>query len=286
MQVSEWEKLQQGNPTQVLYGELQHKHPTGLMLVTKMLGNSKGDINAEQADHADHQQPFLHSEPSLRLRLFKLNMPADGTLEALVRFSKPRVARSVRLGFYAAYKVSGKQEIAYKHSEILHSISLDTHRMSISYQGAGNRLVEFGVYCEKSVEMSRPLNLLQIERLVISPHHRLISRDFTIYNVHAIRRGEDPYAERRLAWQWRGEDEARPDGIPWSKTTGPFSYFKISIQRREVGKAYGIEFPVRAEDIESSRTTDESIEIQISGILFGGEKVISSPVMISVSDLA
>jgi len=95
VQASQWEKLQQGHPTQVLYGEIQYEHPLGLMLLTKMLGNRKGDIIAE---HADHQQPLLHPEPFLQLRLFKLHMPADGTLEALVRFSKPRVARSVKLG--------------------------------------------------------------------------------------------------------------------------------------------------------------------------------------------
>jgi len=31
---------------------------------------------------------------------------------------------------------------------------------------------------------------------------------------------------------------------------------------------------------------DESIEVQIGGVLFGGEKIRSLPVMVAVSDLA
>lgn len=114
--------------------------------------------------------------------------------------------------------------------------------MSLNYQGAENRLVEFGVYCEYSVEISQPLNLLQIERLVISPRHRPMDRDFTSYNVHVIRRGNDAYAGRRLAWQWQGENETWPEWMPWSKTTGPFSYFSISVEGREAGRSYCIEF--------------------------------------------
>ena len=282
IQASELEELQFGPPTPVLYGELGNRHPPVLMVLTKVVGNRKEEIDSEDIDH---QQRFLNLKPLLRLCLFKLSMPADGPLEAVLRFSKPRLARSVKVGLFAAYRASGQQDVTYRYSEIPHNISLDSHRMSLGFQGGENRLVEFGVYCEKSVDIFQPLQLLHIYRLVISPSRRSIRYDFAIHNIRLIRRGEDLYGERRLAWQWRGVDDTWPNWLPWSKTTGPFSHFTIWMDGRDVGKGYCLEFSVHAQDIEASESIGESVEVRISGTIFGGGEIMSMPVIISKSDL-
>lgn len=247
------------------------------MVFTKVVGCRKDDTSPGSFDHATSL---------LRLCLFKLNMATNGTLEARLRFSKPHLAGSAKVGLFAAYTVTGEQDLVYRYSEIPRNISCDSHRMSLDYQGNGIRLVEFGVFCERLVDVFQPLELLRIERLVISPNHRPLGRDFTIYDIHVIQRGKGPDTETRLAWRWQGADDRWPKWLPWSKTTGPFSHFTISVQRREVGKSYCLEFPVRAEDIEASEATDERVEVQISGALFGGEEVLGLPVMVIVNGMA
>ncbi len=282
VRASEWEKLQQGPPTQALYGELQCGDTPNLTILTKAVGSRKRDISPEDVDH---RQTPLYPEPTLRLCLFKLSMPANAPLEALLHLSKPRVQESAEVGLFAAYKVAGKQTLEYRYSEIPHHMPRDSHRMSLDYQGDGTRLVEFGVYCGRLVEVFQPLHLLRIEKLAISPSQRSLGRDFAIYDIHVMQRGKGPNAERRLAWRWQGADDQWPKWMPWSKTTGPFSYFTISMQGREVGKTYCLEFPIHTKDLEGSEATNEDIEIRISGLLFGGEEIMSLPVMIPMSDV-
>ncbi len=247
------------------------------MVLTQAVGIMKGDTSPEGFDHPTS---------FLQLCLFKLSMPADGALQAVLRFGKPHVAGSAKVGLFAAYTVTGEQDLVYRYSEIPHNVSRDSHRMSLDYQGDGICLVELGVYCERLVDVFQPLQLLRIERLVISPDHRQLDRDFAIYGIHAIQRGKGLDTERRLAWRWRGADDKWPEWLPWSKTTGPFSHFTISVQRREVGKAYCLEFPIRAEDIAECEGSGESVEVRISGTLFGGQEILSLPVMISINNIA
>ena len=282
MCASDWEELQLGSPTQVLYGELQYEHPPGLLALTRVLGKIEDGVSLEDINH---QVSLAYPKPVVRLCLFKLNMRVVDTLEAVLEVKKLRAAQSVKVGFFAAYKLSGKRDLMYRYSEILRSTSIDSHHMNLDCQGDESRLVEFGVYCEKSRVISQPLQLLRIERLVISPNYRPMGHKFSVQSVHATRRGEGPYAEKRLAWQWRGLNNEWPDWLAWSKTTGPFSYFKIFVEEREVGRSYCTEFPLRTGDIESSEATGESIQVRICGVLFGGEEVASLPVMIAQSDL-
>ena len=282
MYTSDWRESQLGPLTQVLYGELQSKHPPGLLILTGVLGKIEDDVSLEDTDrHLSLAEP----KSFVRLRLFKLNMPAVDTLEAVLQFKKLIASQSVKIGFFAAYKLSGKQDLTYRYAEIPQSTSISSHRMSLDYQGDESRLVEFGVYCEKSSGISQSLQLLRIERLAISPTYRPLGHKFGISSVYTIRRGQGLDAEKRLTWQWRGSTNKWPDWLPWGKTTGPFSYFKIFVEGKEVGQSYCMEFPIRAEDIESSEATGESIEVRICGVLFSGEEIHSLPVMIAKSEL-
>ena len=280
MQASEWEKLQEGSPMQVLYGKLQYEDFPSLVVYIKTIGIEKTDLTPQDVDH---QELHVTSDPFLRFCLFKLSMPADGPLEAVLKFSRSQVTRSNRVGLFAAYKtMSGG--LTYRYSELPYDLSLSSHHMNLDYLENGSRLVELGVYCERQVDIIQPLQLLSIERLVVSPAPKLRGRNFAIHNIHTTQRGKGLDVERRLAWQWRGAHETWPTWLPWSKTTGPFSHFAVSIQGREVGKAYCLEFPVRTDDIGPSGTVSGDIKVQVRGLFFGGEEIISSLVTIRIGD--
>ena len=55
------------------------------------------------------------------------------------------------------------------------------------------------------------------------------------------------------------------DGLPYSSLTGPFSFFIIEINRRQVGRAYAMEYVLRGVGDESN--------IRITGMGFDGEVV-------------
>ena len=282
VQASKWEELQSGSLTQVLYGELRNKHHPGLLILTKMCGEIGGNATPHDVDQQSSLEP---PKPFLRLCLFKLSMPSIDNFEAILQINKPRVAQPAKVGFFAAYKLDDKQDLAYRYSEVPENAFVGSHHMSLDYRGDHTRLVEFGVYCETASIDVQPLLLLSIESLVISPINRQAGCDFALYDVHTTERGKGQDAETRLVWQWQGSRNKWPDWLPWSKTTGPFSHFRVFVEGQEIGRSYCLEFPIHAQDTELSEVHDGSIEVRISGVLFGGEETRSLPVMIAKSNM-
>ena len=276
----EWQTLQQGPTEQILYGELHQDKISSLVVYTKALDIPNSDLGPKDAYC---QQACVDSNLRLRMCLFKLRMPADGSLEAVLQYSKPQVTRSPKIGFFAAYQTAN-EGLEYRYSEISCELSIGSHRMSLGHAEVGSCLVEFGFYCDRQPDIFHQ-ELLIIKRLVISPAHVLGDYDFDISNIRAAQRGKESCNERRLAWQWRGSYQTWPIWLPRSETTGPFSHFTILIERREVGKAYCLEFPVLPDDLQSLGVSKEKVEVQIVGSLFGGEKIVSEIVTLQKSDL-
>jgi len=69
---------------------------------------------------------------------------------------------------------------------------------------------------------------------------------------------------------WKFNDEARDaspgyDGLPYSDLTGPFSFFMIEINGRQVGRAYAVEYVLRG--------VDEDSDVRIIGVGFDGDVI-------------
>lgn len=274
MSLPAWEQASDRPPTRVLYGELPDEAPGGLIVNTRIIRMHEKTALFES--WGSHPQRGTH----FRLCLFKLNMLADESLAATIRFKCLEASTDIAPGFYMGYIISDSEKLCYIHVEISspRSNQVQDKTIMLSFPTADSRLVEFGVYGLGLIEDPKPLALCQIFNLTIKPGGQAESC-WTIVGVRVTKRGRSPDHEKRLAWKWSSSDDSRPAFLPWSKTTGPFTYFDVMISGKELGRAYCTEFPIHSEDFDGCK--GEEVEAVIRGRLFGGSEVASLPIQLS-----
>ena len=274
MSVPAWEQISEGPPTRVLYGELPDEAPGGLIVTTRIIGMD--EKTAPVKVWASHSQETTH----YRLCLFKFNMPADGSLAATIRFKCLQTSMDVASGVYMGYNIPDSEKLSYIHEEISSPLSDQSQdkTMIVSFPTADSRLVEFGVYCLGTIEDRKPLALCQISSLTIKPRNQADSF-WSIDSVRVTERASSPDRDKRLAWKWSGSHDPDQAWLPWSETTGPFSYFDVMLGGKEIGRAYCTEFPIQSEDLDGCE--GEEVEVIVRGHLFGGSEIASLPVQLS-----
>ena len=274
----DWEQASDGPQTRVLYGELPDEPPGGIIVNTKIIGKD------EKMAFLEMNSSGSGSRARYRLCLFKLNMDANRSLAATIRFICLETVTGVALGFYMGYTVSDSETLSYDHVGILSSFpgQVQDKTIMLSFPTARSRLVDFGVYGMGPVEDPNPLALCRILNLTIKPESQVEST-WIVDHVRVMERGTSSYSDQRLAWNWSGSSCSEAACLPWSKTTGPFSYFDVMMGGNELGKAYCMEFPIHSEDFDGCEGT--GTEVVIRGRLFGGGEIISRPMQLSRGDL-
>lgn len=205
------------------------------------------------------------------LPLFKLNMPADGSLRLYMSCDSQAIA-SVYLKFSSGIKLlpigkSGLRpfrtfECAIEPDEISH----------------GNiRLEELGVRVHSQGSRKPRDSLLKIYKIRIVPRSHLdLKNKFPIENVQIEKRGEDDTEHWRLRWTYAnslGDDEISAlatSEIPYSDITGPFSYFAIQIDGVDLGRAYALEHVLPKVFVESF---EGGVKVSLIGVGFDGEEI-------------
>lgn len=274
MSVPAWEQSSKGPLNRVLHGELPDEPAGGLIVTTKIIGMDEKTAPVKRQD--SHPLETTHH----RLCLFKLNMLADGSLAATIRFKCFESSMDVVSGVYMGYDIPDSDKLSYIHVELSSPLpdQLQDRSIMISFPTADSRLVEFGVYCLGPIEDPKPLALCQISNLTIKPRNHANS-SWRIDSVRVTERASSPDRDKRLAWKWSGSHNPDPAWLPWSKTTGPFSYFDIMVGGKELGRAYCTEFPIYREDFDGCE--GEEVEVVIRGRLFGGGEIASLPMQLS-----
>ena len=215
-----------------------------------------------------------------RLCLFNLNILGDRSLAATIRFKRLGPNKDVESGFYMGYKTSKAEELCYTHVEASSPrLNLTEEKtIMLSFPTHEARLVEFGVYCLGLIAYPKPMALCQVLNITIKPSNQA-KWSWTINNVRVMERGKSPDHDKRLAWKLNGPDDSNLTGLPWSKTTGPFSHFHVLVDGKELGRAYCTEFPIHNEDFDECK--GEEVEVVIRGRLFGGSEIASLPLQLA-----
>ncbi|KAL1601551.1 hypothetical protein SLS60_006466 [Paraconiothyrium brasiliense] len=218
------------------------------------------------------------------LPLFKLNMPSDGSLQLTLTCAYfPYVRQSdfaptvmsiylkftdgirfIPLGDFAGFQIV---------EDVVH-FDCDSH--------ADARLQELGVRITspafpESLAETRG-RLLQIYEISIVPRGYLaLEHGYLIHDVKIEKRGEGACEHWRLRWAYlenRGENNGyafAPSGMPYSNTTGPFSYFAIQIDGIELGRAYALEHVLPKTFVES--LGGKGVTIVVAGVGFDGREI-------------
>lgn len=271
-----WEDMSQMPPVGVIYGELEYDTRPYLKIMTKMLGTPLEDVN-------DRMYQSQHSQGTqiTSLRLFKLNMPANGSLVGSIEYECHQDSQAIIKGFFVALEFDKRNGLKYEY----YPVAIAQHekpctlKFNIQSNTSNARLVEIGAYCARQIMNHQALTLIKIFSITIK--RKTAARDNpTVVDIHIIERGKLPNQEKRLVWNWQGSEEASGSGVPWSPTTGPFSHFIVGINGRAAGVAHCLEFPLREEDYCLLGKKQTQIEIHIQGVLFDGSRCDSASRMI------
>ena len=219
-----------------------------------------------------------------RLCLLKLNMPADGTLEGIITAGEP-TSLQANWGFYTVFTRPPSQGLDYNYWSYGKFGRLGNISIALKSEHAHSRLVELGFYC-KGLHSNNvgPLELCQILNITIRPRDP-VPLVWNIIDIQVAEPANASTTQKRLTWAWRGMRDSKPFGLPWSKTTGPFSHFVVVCGSKELGRAYCNEFPLQQSDFEDCEWEGEDVEVVINGVFFGGGKTSSGPVVIPGSEV-
>ena len=209
--VADWEHIDQSPGRQLLYGQ----HEDGaLSIKVRTAGRVRSVVNSEVEMSYDSSKLTTN-----RLCLFKVDMAGDRDLQAILSYLNGPVRRSCIAGFYTGYKIEDAKKLEYRYYNLpltrrsdasdladVAKVELKTTKIfQLCPWCPGARLVELGVFCRDMFHGHRPHEIVRLTSLTIKPFHAE-SMDITIQSIRMTQRGEAPYAEIRLAWEWNYGD--------------------------------------------------------------------------------
>lgn len=255
--------------TRVQNGSMSTLLAVSRFMVERHEGRLRPLLSVSAASH-DQDTTCKEKIPECDLPLFKLNMPADGSLRLSMRCDC-RLASSLYLRFSSGIKlvpIEGTNHERY----LQFTCAVAPEQIS----DANVRLQELGVRIH-SRDLRQSMDCdLRIYQICIVPYASLdLKRSYSMENVQIEKRRGDNH-HWRLRWSYRssiGDDERSvltTPAIPYSQTTGPFSYFSIQIDGVDLGRAYALEHVLPEQFIESF---EGSFRVVLVGVGFDGEEI-------------
>jgi hypothetical protein len=204
-----------------------------------------------------------------RVLLFRLSMNAENLLRIQVSFTRAQEGKEQVVGLFAA--ILGIQHAWLEYYSLPYQNTTTSMNKSFIVGGKdyakyyGARIVGIGFYCESTYNSTTPLELCSISSLSILPNtgEEAETFDFIITDLRIVERGSPPNRQKRLAWDWHGKQSSWPSGIPWSRITGPFEKFIISMNGCEIGFSHCLEFPLTEAELEGHAV------FEVKGSCFG-----------------
>lgn len=225
--------------------------------------------------------------------LFKLDMPADGSLRLRISY---RDLSNMPQGICFYLKISGiKYNLTrYDYPQVDHF--LDVVIGGPDFPSSLNpRLEELGFY-SNAFEIQSVKRLAEMDFICIQPitskkacgpsQQQTYAQAFSplaplpqtlqthgISKIHLSLRGEGATRHLRLCWDYTSSDLS-VEGIPYSRITGPFSYFLVCIDDLNLGRAYATERILPAS--LSENMAGREVSVKIEGVGFDGQKLANA----------
>ncbi|KAF1944865.1 hypothetical protein EJ02DRAFT_509822 [Clathrospora elynae] len=222
-----------------------------------------------EAKHDSSATPNTGEIPEQRLPLYRLDMPANGSLQLEIYSRNMLPSKSgVVVSFYL------------KTTDAIHLLSIPagdgTHPVKTKsgtvLQTPNIRLREIGVHMRGlPAAVEGTIRLLDVLEVRVAPRSVMqISHLYNIDNMRLENRGEAENKHVRLCWDYSDTDSAnlRLEGMPYSRITGPFSHFLIHVDGLELGRAYALEHILNQKLV--NQITGKTFEVKLTGIGFDG----------------
>jgi hypothetical protein len=218
------------------------------------------------------------------LPLYKLDMPADGSLQLLIVPST--ISRNAPF-----HKTPHRKDAVIS---IYLKTTKTTRYLPLPLSGDPTKLIdqvptarirELGVHMTSpcGFPLGEPVRILGISEICIKPSSASLSRhEFEITHVRLEERGEGEARHVRLTWRYGGTtaSEWQEMGMPWSHVTGPFAYFTIHTPRLCLARVYGLEHILDEKFVNAH--AGEEIDVEVLGIGFEGRRLAEKKVKLQL----
>ena len=226
------------------------------------------------------QQPTEDFDVQVWLPLYKLDMPADGSLQlsmVLDSYEDPRPPEMEDMTFFVYFK-SGR-------TMHYHTLHLSREPIVLLDNVSGARIEELGIQVKGPLRgtLRGPVRLVGFKEICISPISNLPeSSSLRIKDVRVEKRGEGESRHVRLCWDYEdaADSESKTAGMPWSDITGPFAHFTIRSQGLLGVKAYALEHILNEKFVE--RYAGQKIEVEVIGMGFDGRTLAERKIKVQL----
>ena len=227
-------------------------------------------------------------EACFRTKLFNFDVFADGTLNARVKYKRPKPGELIsKAGFYCIYT---KEKDDEHYEEVLAPPGTQNEidfplgiASALPNLPKTVRLIEFGAfaYGPSLMPLESNLPIILVHSLVISPPLPT-DQEGVIENIRIMQRESGTNVEGRLTWDWVYPRTSWAEGQPWSSVTGPFERFEVEIDGVARGESHCLELPLRDGDWGDGEGFEARVCVR--GQFFGIGSV-SGEAMIPATDL-
>lgn len=215
------------------------------------------------------------------LPLYKLDMPADGSLQlsmVLDSDEDPRTPEMECMMIWVYFKTD-------KSMQYRSCMPMSPDPIVLVDDLGGTRIRELGVRIKGPLRdtVQGPVRLMGIKEICISPTSDLpTSSPLSITDVELENRGEGDSKHVRLCWNYESaaSSEWETTGMPWSGITGPFAHFAIRSKGLLEAKAYALEHILNEKFVE--RYAGQEVEVDVVGIGFDGRTLAETKVKLEL----
>jgi hypothetical protein len=243
--------------------------------------------------HVEHQRDrhvlvidFIQKQPTgdygiqTWLPLYKLDMPADGSLQlsmVLDSDADPRTPEMENMMIFIYFKT--KEAIHYR------SLPLPQEPIELVDDIPGARIKELGVQLRGPLTspIRGPVRLMGIVEICITQKSTSLSmHPFHITQVRLENRGEGESKHVRLCWNYEEAAKSAWEtrNMPRSEITGPFAHFTICSQGLVLARAYALEHILNNKFFK--RHSGQEVEIEVVGIGFDGRTIAETKVTLQL----
>lgn len=213
------------------------------------------------------------------LPLFRLDMPADGTLQLSMSYSCPSHDTTTEITDIYLKFTDAIQKIRLEDCKSTERKQTMTQEINASKEYEGYvRLVELGVHVRSDTALEQPIHIVDIHEIRIVPQdYPDVSGNYTIDGIIIEKRGTDDTKHWRLRWEYskvRHQDDGSTLTLPetlLSDPTGPFSYFVAAIEGLNLGRFYALECVLPAQLVEE--LVGKQVHIELTGFGFDGREI-------------
>jgi hypothetical protein len=212
--------------------------------------------------------------------LYKVNMPADGTLRLTVTCRNLMATGSLVPGLYLKFISHKDQSTEMLSIDATEDVCTVSTIVGMPHANKNMRLEELGFHLGGSDDEGIAQILEMYSISIVPIGYPLTPCACTIHNIRVGHRGEGENTHVRVWWDYVN---AQPSthGIPHSELTGPFSYFIIKLDEMRVGRAYALECVVPKDILETLR--DKEVAVKITGVGFDGSTLACATTTLCMS---